>query len=353
MMDNRGGRRILIVDDDPDWHGIIGQAVHDILRDIGREGDYEVMYAKDDREALDLLKRHTYALVSMDINLSGGEEASEGFKLLDYLRSSAPDICSIVVSGESRSEFVSKSLWGQYIRAGFQKYNILWFFEKDAWDELEFKATVKGILLYRDALGSFKEGDLQKAISNWEGACKAAPELRERFQNVGALIEERARSEGTDLVTGLPAGKMVDSKLRELVKAAKPWGILYIRVHGLEEYYETYGHIVGDSALKTIGRFLKDEVGAGAFVGYAERGLFAVIVKDQDPELLKTRLVDRFNREHAMDANLYPYQDRGEKARTLRPGVPELKLAIRMVSSKDGPFPDIREISRMGSGLAP
>jgi len=343
-MDDRGGRKILVVEDDKDWREIIAGAVEGVLDDMGRGEDDGVVLAENYQQAAGLLKHHMYTLVSMDVNLTEGQEAAEGLELLGLLEASAADTFSVIVSA-AKGEAKTKSVFD-----GFQKYNILRFFDKSTWQEREFRGVVKGILLYADALRYLAGGDLDRAVSNWESACKTAPELRKRFQDVGAL---RARLEGTDLVTGLPAGKAVDTRLRELLKAGKSWGILYIRVHGLEEYYETYGHIVGDSALKTIGRFLKDEVGAGAFVGYAERGLFAVIVKDQDPELLKTRLVDRFNREHAMDANLYPYQDRGEKARTLRPGVPELKLAIRMVSSKDGPFPDIREISRMGSGVAP
>jgi len=341
-----GDRRILIVDDDPDWHEIIAAALQDVLHDIGREADYVVMYAKDYQQALDLLKQHTYTLVSMDINLSKAQEASEGLELLDELETSASDTCSIIVSGES--EHVSASRWQQYILDGFQKCNILRFIGKASWDGQEFKTTVKSILLYADALSYLKAGDWEQAIGNWKRARQVAPELGKKFQDVGVLVE-RARLETSNPITGLPTGKVVEAKLKELLGIARPWSVLYIRVENLEEYYETYGHVQGDNALKTIGSFLRNQVGRADFIGHPEHGLFMVVV--EDPEGLKVRLLDSFNVEREMDVHLYPRQDRdNETERRVKTGMPELKLAIRVVSDRDGPFADIFDISRAGSG---
>jgi len=339
-MNDMSDRRILIVEDDDHWYEIIAEAIQEALYDLGCEADYKVMHARYYQQALDLLKSSVFTLVSMDVNLSDvSKGTSEGLDLLEYLSTSTFDTCSIIVSGEAEPE---------YILDGFQKYNILRYIKKAPWDNQELSNTVKSILLYADALGYLKTGEWKKAIENWERACKVMPELRKRFQDVGGLVE-RAKSEVTNPITGLPTGEMVDSKLRGLLRASKPWGILYIVVDNLEEYYKTYGHVEGDSALKIIGLFLQDQADQASFIGYIERDLFMVIVGDHlYAESLKESLRDNFNLKRDMDTNLYSFRDR-EKG-VGETGIPELKLAIRLVSDQDGPFTDIRELSRMGSG---
>jgi len=339
-MDAVGDRRILIVEDDEDWYEIIVEAIGDVLRDMGREADFTVMHADDEEEALDLLKRYPFSLVSMDINLSDVTQGtSEGLDLLDYLEASTSDTCSIIVSGEVKPE---------YILNGFQKYNILRFIGKAPWDDRELRTTVKSILLYTEALRHLGAGDWEQAIDSWKKACQVAPELRKRFKDVPVLVERKKLE--AHRITGLPTGDAVDSKLRELLGLDTPWGILYVDVENLGEYYDTYGHIEGDSALKTIARLLQDQAGQASFVGYTDRGLFIVVVADRSrARSLGKSLSDSLPESYS---NLYPFQDLDDTG-AVRPGVPELRLAIRMVSDQDGPFADIREISRMGSGSGP
>jgi len=340
-------RRILIVEDDDDWSELIAEAIQEVLRDIGREADYETMYARDEQQALDLLECHAFTLVCMDINLSDATEGtSEGLGLLGHLEASTSDTWSIIVSGEDKSK---------YLQDAFEKYNILRFFEKGKWfsperpQRQELQIAVKSILLYTDALIHLDAGDWEQARHSWERACEFAPELRKRFQYVDVLVE-KARSEATHRITRLPTGEIVESKLKELLKAGKPWGILYIRVDNLEEYYETYGHLEGDSALQTIARFLQSQVEPAGFIGYPERGLFIVVVKDRPrAQSLSATLPGSFQ---GVYSNLYPFQDLDQNGR-VRAGIPELRPVIRLVSNQDGPFTDIREISRVGSGGGP
>jgi PleD family two-component response regulator len=341
MMNAMSDRRILIVEDDDDWGELIAEAIQEVLRDIGREADYVVMHAKDEQQALDLMNRHAFALVSMDINLSDVTEGtSEGLGLLERLEASTSDTWSIIVSGEDKSK---------YMQDAFEKYNILRFFEKAHWvsgECQELKTAVKSILLYTDALIHLGVGDWEQANDSWQRACEFAPELRKRFKYVGVLVE-KARSEATDQITGLPIGEIVESKLRDLLRAKGPWGILYVTVDNLEEYYRKYGHVEGDSALKTVARFLQDRAGQASFIGYPERGLFMVVVEDHlRAQSLNKRLLGSFR---DIYSNLYPFQDL-DQIGVVKAGIPELTLAIRLVSDQDGPFADIREISRRGSG---
>jgi GGDEF domain-containing protein len=347
MMNAMSDRKILIVEDDDDWGELIAEAIQEVLRDIGREADYETMYARDEQQALALLECHAFTLVSMDINLSDATEGtSEGLGLLGYLEASTSDTWSIIVSGEDKSK---------YLQDAFEKCNILCFFEKAKWfyperpQRQELQTAVESILLYTDALIHLDAGDWEQARHSWERACEFAPELRKRFQYVGVLVE-KAKSEATHRITGLPTGEIVETKLRELLRAEKPWGILYIRVDNLGEYYETYGHVEGDSALKTIARFLRNQADQASFIGYPERGLFMVMAEDRSlAQSLSETLPGSFRYTYS---NLYPFQDL-DRSGGVKAGIPELRLAIRLVSNQDGPFADIREISRVGSGGGP
>ena len=154
------------------------------------------------------------------------------------------------------------------------------FVEKAQWANGEYeelKATVRSILLYTDALIHLDAGDWERAGESWEAACAFAPELRKRFKYVGVLIE-KARLAATDKITGLPAGEMVEAKLRDLLSVDKPWGILYVAVDELDEYYRRYGHVEGDSALKTIARFLQRQVGIESLLELFE--LFLALVPE-------------------------------------------------------------------------
>lgn len=337
-MNDVSDRRILIVEDDQEWYEIIVEAIQDVLHEVGRATEYEVMHAVGEQEALDLLRRYSFTLVSMDINLSNVTEGThEGLDLLEVLEASTPDTCSIVVSGEVKPE---------YILNGFQKYNILRFIGKATWDDRELRTTVRSILLYADAVAYLRAGDWERAVGSWQEACQVAPELKKRFQDVQVLVE-RARLETTHRITGLPTGEVIDARLKELLKSDIPWEILYVELQNLEEYYKTYGHVEGDSALKTVARFLQGQAGPAGFVGYVERDLFIVLVQEpMRARSLRAGLVESFREIYA---NLYPFQDIDWNG-VVRADVPELKIAIRSVSSQDGPFVDIREISRMGSG---
>ena len=273
-MSAKSCRRILIVEDDLDWYELIAEAIGEVLQDIGRELDYQVMHADDEQEALDLLDRYVFTLVSMDINLSDVTKGTaEGLELLGRLEASTSDTWSIIVTGEDKHE---------YMQDAFEKYNILRFFEKGHWsrERRELKTAVKSILLYTDALIYLDARDWEQARHSWERACRFAPRLRKRFKYVGVLVE-KAQSKATDAITGLPSGEIVESRLRELLRTRGPWGVLYVAVDNLEGYYGRYGHVEGDSALKTIARFLCDQAGQASFVGYPGQGLFVVVGEDR------------------------------------------------------------------------
>jgi len=85
-------RRVLVVDDNP--------SVRQLLVTALRQKPLVIDEAADGREALDLLREHTYAVVLLDILLP----QVDGFGVLDAIESSgAPAPVVLVVSGADRS----------------------------------------------------------------------------------------------------------------------------------------------------------------------------------------------------------------------------------------------------------
>jgi CheY-like chemotaxis protein len=86
-------RRVLVVDDDP--------MIRDLLGAVLRQRALHVDSAADGREAIDLLREHTYAVVLLDLMMPG----VDGFSVLRAIRADeitgAPPVV-LVVTGADR-----------------------------------------------------------------------------------------------------------------------------------------------------------------------------------------------------------------------------------------------------------
>jgi CheY-like chemotaxis protein len=84
-------RRVLIVDDDTDVRRILAVAL--------RQRDLTTDEAADGRQAIDLLRQHSYAVVLLDILMPG----ADGFAVLEAMvEQSGPAPVVLVVSGAER-----------------------------------------------------------------------------------------------------------------------------------------------------------------------------------------------------------------------------------------------------------
>jgi GGDEF domain-containing protein len=276
----------------------------------------------------------------MDINLSGGAKGkSDGLDLLGELIGANPNTCSIIVSAEKEP---------QYYLAGFQTYNIIRFIEKAPWDsdkKAELKLTTKSIILYLDALEHLNKGAWKQALEKWKEACSVFPELKNRFKDIEILVEKAT----SNPITGLPAGKAVETRLAALLgRPNDKWGILYVTVTHMKEYVEAYGHVVGDEALRAIGQFLSDQLDKHGFIGQIEDILFILLVNDGfSAESLEEKILRNFGSSN-LNSLLYNYKDL-ENGYAIASGkkytIPILRLTTSKLSDKDGPFTDIHEIS--------
>lgn len=163
-------------------------------------------------------------------------------------------------------------------------------------------------------------------------------------------------------VTNLPTGELVNDRLRELL-AAEGWTLALIRVNGFERFTQFYGVVVGENVLQFTALLLSDVLrqhgDPADFVGQMVVGPYFLLVST--PARLETIAADltaRFDKDIELH---YDYRDRphgapGEPAPARR--VPLMSLSVAVLSSADGPFGDIRELTeaaeeRLQRGPAP
>ncbi|MBN1177794.1 MAG: response regulator [Anaerolineae bacterium] len=162
----------------------------------------------------------------------------------------------------------------------------------------------------------------------------------------------RAAAENlTDPVTGLPSGRLVRKRLRDLLREGPDWALIGVTLRYLNAYESSHGFFAVQDALAAVVQGMSDAVersgGREDFLGYSGGGRFLVVTTAER--------VDELAREMQanIEAKLQPYHtpeerqqgyvtlnDRGEEHR-----LPLIEVAIRKVAPADGPFYDIRSLT--------
>jgi DNA-binding response OmpR family regulator len=167
----------------------------------------------------------------------------------------------------------------------------------------------------------------------------------------GAL--DRARQKNlAHPVTNLPTAELINDQYRQMLSSTG-WAMAQAHINGFETFTQTYGAVVGEDVLKFTALLLNEVVnelgGSDDFIGQMVVGPDFVVTST--PEHLRAiceRLRDRFDAEIGLH---YNYKDRlaGGIMITDEQGiqrrVPLMSLSIGVLSSEDGPFYDIRELS--------
>ena len=165
-------------------------------------------------------------------------------------------------------------------------------------------------------------------------------------------LEEARRKNQLHPVTNLPTADLISDQLRQLL-SSQGWAIALLHINGFETFTQSYGAVVGEDVLKFTALLLNEvlnELGSSDdFVGHMVVGPDFVITST--PERLKAicdRLITRFDEEIGLHYN-YKHRKQGyieapdESGGTRQ--VPLMSLSIGVLTSQDGPFYDIRELS--------
>jgi diguanylate cyclase (GGDEF)-like protein len=141
--------------------------------------------------------------------------------------------------------------------------------------------------------------------------------------------------------TGLPSGRLIEDQLRQLIRR-DAWGIAYVGIHGFNAFKEEYGFVAGEEVLRfaamVLGRTV-DTVGTpNDFIGHIGGDDFIVITEQNLVTSIVGDLMQRFDAEIGTH---YDWKARQEGDL--------MKLSIGVITSSDGPFYDIREITEAAS----
>lgn len=165
-------------------------------------------------------------------------------------------------------------------------------------------------------------------------------------------LEEARRKNQLHPVTNLPTADLVSDQLRSLL-ASQGWAMALIQINGFDLFTQSYGSVVGEDVLKFTALLLNEAINEQGsneeFVGQLVVGPAFVITST--PERIRSiceRLIDRFDDEIGLHYNFkhrkQGYLEVPDEHGDIRQ-VPLMSLSIGVLTSQDGPFSDIRELS--------
>lgn len=167
-------------------------------------------------------------------------------------------------------------------------------------------------------------------------------------------LDEARRKNQLHPVTNLPTAELISDQLRTLL-TTQGWAIALFHINNFESFTQSYGSVVGEDVLKFTSLLLNEavsELGTNEeFVGQMVVGPDFVITSNPDRiKAICERLIQRFDEEiglhynfrHRKQGYIEMPDDRGEMRQ-----IPLMSLSIGVLTSQDGPFYDIRELSEI------
>ncbi|HET9907487.1 MAG TPA: response regulator [Anaerolineales bacterium] len=180
-------------------------------------------------------------------------------------------------------------------------------------------------------------------------------DIEELKLRVQGAIKRSERESLTDPRSGLPAGRLIENRLREIIRE-KGWALLDAGINHFDAFKNVYGFVAGDDVLRfsaiMIGEIV-DEVGNPTdYIGHAGGDNFIIITTEEKAEIMKSRLKERFDQEVQTHYNFIDRQQ-GFVQTPMSDGTtvkaPFMTMTIGVVSPSQHSFADIREITELSA----
>ncbi len=165
-------------------------------------------------------------------------------------------------------------------------------------------------------------------------------------------LDDARRKNQSHPVTNLPTAEIINEELRKLL-TSEGWAIALVHINGFEIFTQSYGSVVGEDVLKFTALLLSEvvnELGSPEdFVGHMVVGPdFVITSTPEKAKVICEQLIARFDNEIGLHYN-YKHRKQGylevlDDQGVMRQ-VPLMSISIGVLSSYDGPFYDIRELS--------
>jgi CheY-like chemotaxis protein len=153
-------------------------------------------------------------------------------------------------------------------------------------------------------------------------------------------------------VTGLPGTRLIEEQLRGLLRGKSDWAILRLSLREYKSFGDVYGFLAGEEVLRfaahLFGQVL-DRLGtADDFLGHSGDS-FVIVTAPDKVEAMTAELSAHF--QDGVKAH-YSFREREQGYLLVRDAdgneqrVPLMTLAVHTITSADGPFSDIRELTQ-------
>jgi len=177
-------------------------------------------------------------------------------------------------------------------------------------------------------------------------------ELKLRVKRAITRAEQQSL---TDPRSGLPAGRIIEDQLRQIIRQQK-WALMDIRINQFEPFKDVYGFVAGDDVLRYAAMLIGEVVDAQGsvtdFIGHAGGDNFIIITSEDSASAVKKDLKARF-----VEGVLSFYNFLDREQGFIMSTSPEGKLtqtslmtlSIGVVSPSQTQFSDIREITELAA----
>jgi DNA-binding response OmpR family regulator len=165
-------------------------------------------------------------------------------------------------------------------------------------------------------------------------------------------LDDARRKNQSHPVTNLPTAELITEQLRTLL-SSEGWAFALVHINGFETFAHSYGAVVGEDVLKFTALLMSEAVnelgGPEDFLGQMVVGADFVLTSTiERTRAICERLTARFDQEVGLHYN-YKHRKQGYIEVTDDQGVmrqvPLMSLSVGVLTSQDGPFYDIRELS--------
>lgn len=157
-----------------------------------------------------------------------------------------------------------------------------------------------------------------------------------------------------DPVTGLPGPRLVEDQLRALLRRTDEWALVRVSLRGYKAFTTVNGFLAGEEVLRFAAQVFSqtlEQFGSPQdFLAHAGGDNFVIVTTPDRVEDLRAALIDRFNtgvRAH------YSFREREQGYLELKSAdgsiaqAPLMTLTVQVVTSQQGPFYDIFELTQM------
>jgi diguanylate cyclase (GGDEF)-like protein len=266
----RAGNRVLIVDDSDS----IRRMVRETLEEVDRVSSIDE--AVDGLEGLGKLGRGCYDLVITDVTMP----RLDGFKLVSSIRQNPAMKDTMIIVLSSRGESVDK---------------------------------IKGLTIGANdyVTKPFEKGELQARVT----VMFKMKQLQQELQQKNAAMEQAnlklAMLANQDGLTGIPNRRCFferfDIEFERARRLKAPLGLLMIDIDHFKAFNDTYGHLEGDEALRSVASALQQSIRAYDMLGrYGGEEIIAFLPQtaDGDVHMVAERL-----RQAVAEIKIHPVGD--------------------------------------------